>query len=654
MIIPESSPFELRFDRAIVAIGQAGPFKDVNITSGINVTQRGFIEVDESLRTSIAGVYAAGDVVTGPSSVVEAMASGRNIALSVHRTLSGGNRVASGTSRPEDKDFQEIPRELPSLSRPIMAERSPDSRTDDFSEVALGLSEAQILFEAGRCLQCGICSECFLCLEACGQIGAINHEERSQEIIEQAGVVIIADSSAAPQIKGEDVIRAYGPKTAKTDVSDMITRGFAAAANAMILLGGSSLRAKGSGVSFSPPDPELSPEIRLGVFVCRCNDALGWSDGMEEYVDQLTNREQIVYSESINSACTPEGSGDILRVVRERGLTRIIIASCVCCPLDFLCSACTDQRSRLKDALFKGTGISRSMVETCNLRGEVLPFLKYDESAALSRFIGLIERSIHRVKRLRPLPSPARTYNFTIAVIGNSEAAVNSAHTLAEAGLEVFMFGTPDRPLSEKLTHPNIHRFEQSLIKGISGTLGNFQVFVESHGKPRGFQVGSIILGDKARKAIPYIVQEGLYGEVVASTMQKKGLVGVPFHYPGMSSIAGLFFASPIGMRVSERKKGYAAAVLAAAAVPRGPRQSKGYTVVVDKDLCRGCGRCLKVCPYQAITFRENPVEGWYAVVDEALCKGCGNCISVCPSNAADSPYRDRIYLEQLIEEVID
>ena len=40
-------------------------------------------------------------------------------------------------------------------------------------------------------------------------------------------------------------------------------------------------------------------------------------------------------------------------------------------------------------------------------------------------------------------------------------------------------------------------------------------------------------------------------------------------------------------------------------------------------------------------------------MVDEALCKGCGNCISVCPSNAADSPYRDQQYLEQLLGAVL-
>jgi len=46
-------------------------------------------------------------------------------------------------------------------------------------------------------------------------------------------------------------------------------------------------------------------------------------------------------------------------------------------------------------------------------------------------------------------------------------------------------------------------------------------------------------------------------------------------------------------------------------------------------------------------------VGGWYAMVDEALCKGCGNCISVCPSNAADSPYRNQKYLEQLLGAVL-
>jgi ferredoxin len=214
------------------------------------------------------------------------------------------------------------------------------------------------------------------------------------------------------------------------------------------------------------------------------------------------------------------------------------------------------------------------------------------------------------------------------------------------------MFGSPGRS-PEKLTNPNIHCFENAVLKGLRGTLGNFQVLLDLDGFSQVLQVGAVILGERARRHIPYVPQEGLPGRFVTASGQKQGVQGVPFVFPGATSIAGLFLASPPGIQVSEKKKGAAAAILAAAVMPRGPRQNKGYTVVVDDGRCRGCGRCIKVCPYQAISFRRNAVEGWCAVVDEALCKGCGNCISVCPSNAADSPYRNQAHLEQLLEEVL-
>jgi heterodisulfide reductase subunit A-like polyferredoxin len=293
------------------------------------------------------------------------------------------------------------------------------------------------------------------------------------------------------------------------------------------------------------------------------------------------------------------------------------------------------------------------MIETCNLRGEVLRLQRHNPGLAFDRFAGLLDRTIHRARSVKPLPTPHRTYNFTTAVIGQSEAALNSAQTLANLGFEVFMFGTTDKPLSKKLDHPNIHPFENSMITGFSGTVGDFQIFVETDSFSQVVQVGAVILGEKARKQIPYIHQASLPGRFVASSMQKRGVKGIPYLLPGSTSVSGLFLACPEGLQLSERMTGAAAAVLAAAVMPRGPRRNKGYTVVVDENGCRGCGRCIKVCPYQAINFKRNAAEGWRAVVDEALCKGCGNCISVCPSNAADSPYRDQAYLEQMIEEVL-
>ncbi|MDZ7698732.1 MAG: FAD-dependent oxidoreductase [Deltaproteobacteria bacterium] len=560
VIVEGSDAFELPFDRAIVAIGQMGTLQVEDETEktpgGFAVTAGGLMTVDNEFRTGIRHVYASGDGVTGPSSVVQAMAGGKGAARAIHMDLSGQAQIRPETLRPEERAFEEIPEDIPSVARAVMAERQPAARQGNFKEVALGLSESRVLNESERCLQCGICSECLLCKEVCEAIGAVDHAQMEETLVEHAGVVIIADPGAAPPVKGEDVIRAYGPKAAKSDVNAMMTRGFAAAAQAMLLLRGTSQGLRGRGVSFMPPDPELAPDIRMGVFVCQCNESMGWLDEMSRYVEQLVERDDVVYTEIMSAACVPEGSAGILRAIREKGLTRVVLASCVCCPLDFVCSACTDQRSRLKTALFQGTGVSRSMVETCNLRGEILRHIRGDWKQALRRFEGIIGRSIDRARHLKALPSPMRTYNFATAVIGETEAAVNSAISLASAGFEVLAFGAGERSLKARFTHPNIHSFEGSTVTGLSGTLGDFQVHVKTDGFSQLLQVGTIILDERSRRLIPYLPQEGLDTEILTFAPQERGVPGTPFNYPGVSPIAGLFLASPPGMSVSQRKRG--------------------------------------------------------------------------------------------------
>ena len=650
--VKDGKAVKMKFDRAFVAIGQTGSFNEGDSKPIFKVSEKGGIAVDDQGCTDVEGLYAVGDGATGPSSVVKAMAHGRRIAGAIHQAISG-EAVQIVPLRPLDKDYPAIPEELPAVARSSMPERQPSTRKDNFDEVALGLGKSQVLFEADRCLQCGVCSQCMECSRVCGAINAIRQDDVDQMITEHAGVIIIADPDMAPDIKGDDVIRAYGPKAAKTDVNAMMLRGHDAAAKAMILLGGTSQRPKGHGISFHAPDPGLSQGVRMGIFACRCNDSLGWMDEMTAYLESLSGREEIVHVEAISAACTDAQTARMVRTIRQKGITRVVLASCVCCPLNFVCSACTDQRSRLKNALFTATGISRSMVETCNLRGEVLRLTRKNPELALASFKGLLERSIIRAEKLKPLPSLMRNYNFATAVIGDSEAAVASASTLAEAGLEVFMFSSEEKTFTELQVFPNITLFRGSSVTAISGTLGEFQLTVQAKDFEQILQVGSIIMGEKARTRIPYVHQENLPSRTVASSLQKEGETGIPFFSPGATSIMGLYLADPPGISISKRKKGAAAAISVAAIMPRSPRQSKGFTVVVNTSRCRGCGRCIDVCAYQAITLRPNEVGGWHANVDEAVCKGCGSCISICPCNAADSPYRDRRFLEQALEEIL-
>ncbi|MCP3955497.1 MAG: FAD-dependent oxidoreductase [Desulfobacterales bacterium] len=659
VMVPRAKTKNLKFDTAFVAVGQKGAYAPSDTGKAVGATPHGFIKADAAGRTGLDRVYATGDAVTGASSVVDAMAHGRHVAATLlmdfshrhdTRLKAAGLRPAT---RPVDKDFNPVPLDLKKEKRaePMLADKK--SRRMLHAEVSSGLSESQVKSEASRCLQCGVCAQCLECIDACGSINALRHHQTADAVKLHAGVVVVADPDQVPDIHGEDVVRTYGPKAAKPNVYAMITRGYASAAQALMLLGETATRPRGSGISFTPPDPGLSDEIRIGVFVCRCNDAQGWSDAFDQYINQLTKRDHVVHAQTINAACVPEGITDMVDTVKALGITRMVLASCVCCPLNFVCSACTDQRSRLKNGLFNGTGVSRSMVQTGNIRGEVLRLLKTSPHEAIRRFTGFMDRSIARAARLLPLPAPARNFNFTTAVIGGSAAAIASARTLARTGMDVFFFPQSAMVDDDIKKAANIHAFEGEMVTRISGTIGNFNIHVKGKDSERSLSVGGVILGHTAKGIRLY--QPDLAGPTqrVEYEIQTKGVPGVPFVYPGTTSLTGLFLSDPPKVPISKNRKGQAAAVMAAAAMPRGPRHQRGYSVFIETDTCRGCGRCILVCSYQAISFKANNAGGQSAHVDEALCKGCGNCISVCPSGSADSLYRDQAYLEQTLEELL-
>jgi len=80
------SEFELACDVAVYAIGtNANPI--LGQTSKLRLDKRGYIAVDDSLATSIEGVFAGGDIVTGAATVIEAMGAGRRAARSMKAWL---------------------------------------------------------------------------------------------------------------------------------------------------------------------------------------------------------------------------------------------------------------------------------------------------------------------------------------------------------------------------------------------------------------------------------------------------------------------------------------------------------------------------------------------------------------------------------------
>lgn len=95
------SAFELEADMVVFAIGtNANPI--LGQTSGLKLDQRGYIATDANLATSIAGVFAGGDIVTGAATVIQAMGAGRRAAQGMKAYL--GLRDSSSVYTPAGDD----------------------------------------------------------------------------------------------------------------------------------------------------------------------------------------------------------------------------------------------------------------------------------------------------------------------------------------------------------------------------------------------------------------------------------------------------------------------------------------------------------------------------------------------------------------------
>jgi len=188
----QGSDFSVEVDTIIPAIGQT---PDLSFLKGIDVetTPQGTIKVDPvSLKTSKEGVFAGGDAVSGPWIAIEAVAAGKEAALSIDRYLRGLD-LSEGRSKPklEKARFEEIYANQPKAPRERMERISLEERRKGFSEVKKGFTEEQAKREALRCLNCGLCSECLQCVALC-KAEAVNHQMKEEVVNFRVGSIILS------------------------------------------------------------------------------------------------------------------------------------------------------------------------------------------------------------------------------------------------------------------------------------------------------------------------------------------------------------------------------------------------------------------------------------------------------------------------------
>ncbi len=193
--IPDSD-YDIEIDQLIPAIGQRPDLSSIENVAGLKFSRWGTTEVDSvTYATDHEGVFAGGDLQTGPATAIEAIAAGRAAAESIVRYLDGQDMTKGRKSETnENPVYRPIADNEPKIARAKMPELPVERRHGNFEEVELGYDEAAGQAEAARCLNCGYCSECMQCVSAC-LAEAVIHDQRPEDRELAVGSVIISTGS---------------------------------------------------------------------------------------------------------------------------------------------------------------------------------------------------------------------------------------------------------------------------------------------------------------------------------------------------------------------------------------------------------------------------------------------------------------------------
>ena len=154
----EGSEFVIESDVIIPAISQEPDLSFLENGHNFEINRWNSFQVDEkTLETNIPGFFSGGDAVTGPATVVQAIAAGHRAATSIDCYLRGDDYKGYWYPKPHLMvDWLELTDEDEKLVRPKMRELHASDRVGNFQEIELGLGREAALNEARRCLRCDL------------------------------------------------------------------------------------------------------------------------------------------------------------------------------------------------------------------------------------------------------------------------------------------------------------------------------------------------------------------------------------------------------------------------------------------------------------------------------------------------------------------
>jgi NADPH-dependent glutamate synthase beta subunit-like oxidoreductase/Pyruvate/2-oxoacid:ferredoxin oxidoreductase delta subunit len=173
------SEHQYEVDMVIPALGQLAEMSCIPQELWDKETRAPSMKVDSlTLETKIPGVFAGGDVATGPASIIEAVGAGKRAAVSIHLYLTGQDLRSGRDDNIEEttwvKNWGRVSKKERRYEPPI------EKPHLSFEEAAKYLEKIKrkAMFEAFRCLSCGPCAECLASIDLCEGDKAVVDEIR--------------------------------------------------------------------------------------------------------------------------------------------------------------------------------------------------------------------------------------------------------------------------------------------------------------------------------------------------------------------------------------------------------------------------------------------------------------------------------------------
>lgn len=347
-----------------------------------------------------------------------------------------------------------------------------------------------------------------------------------------------------------------GPK----DIPETIIQASAASAAAGEVLA----RVRGRGTLWKekkhPPEKEVSPKPRVGVFICHCGNNIASVVDVKALARYASRLPGVVHAEDLLYTCSQDGLGRIKEAIEEHKLNRLIVASCT---------------PRTHEPLFQETcrevGLNPFLFEMVNIREQCSWVHTNEPKRANEKAKLLVRMGVGKACTLRPLSRQKIKVSSRALVIGGGLSGMSAALSLANSGHQTYLvereegLGGNLRKLQYTLEGENVQEFLQDLIYKLekhpkikvykkaeiaefSGFVGNFSTVISTpQGKER-VEHGVVIVATGGQEYKP---SEYLYGEDkrVITQLELEGLI----HQRALPKSKQIVMIQCVGSRDEER-----------------------------------------------------------------------------------------------------